>query len=333
MLRQYAVSVIVPVFKVERFIARCCQYLFEQSLEQVEFIFVDDCSPDHSMRIVQEVLANYPARSNDVRIIKHAVNKGLPSARNSGLRVARGAFVFHCDSDDWMEKEALSKMYQHAMQHNADIVWCDWYLSFKDNERYISQSPPAGNMVSGKEGIQLMFGGRVRYNVWNKLVRRSIYENQHIQFPDGYGMGEDMTMVKLFVYANKVCYLPMALYHYVQLNEEALTKKTAMHHLQQIRYNVDQLVVFLHQHYGESMEESIQFFKLNIKLPFLISADERSYQRWLDWYPEANSYIDQNPMFSMRTKFIQKMAIKRQFWLLKLYYYLVIRVVYGIIYK
>ncbi|UIR56002.1 glycosyltransferase [Sphingobacterium sp. SRCM116780] len=327
------VSVIVPIFKVERFIERNARVLFEQNLEDIEYIFVDDCSPDKSIALLEKVLEAYPAKKANTKIIRHPVNKGLPSARNSGLEVATGNFIFHCDSDDWIEKDALSKLYHQAEADQSDIVWCDWYLSFKDNERYMIQPSGKSGTLTGKESLELLLGGRIRYNVWNKLVKRQLYINNNIRFPDGYGMGEDMTMIKLFALATKVSYLPEALYHYVQLNEEAFTKKTTPQHLEQIRYNVDGVVHFLENRYGTALSKEIQFFKLNTKLPFLITDDPQSYQRWLDWYPEANSYIDQNPLFNSRTKFIQKAALKKQFWVLKLYYRLVIRFIYGIIYK
>lgn len=330
---KYSVSVIIPVFKVERFIERCCRHLFEQTLDSAEFIFVDDCSPDNSVSIINKVLEEYPARKDDVQIVKHIINKGLPSARNSGLKVASGEYIFHCDSDDWLDKNALLLLYVEATKKNADAIWCDWYLSFKDNERYMTQFPNNQHYFSGKEAVKLMLGGKVRYNVWNKLVKRKLYVDNNIEFPDGYGMGEDMTIIKLFAFAKNVGYLPKALYHYVQLNEEAFTKKTTSQHLEQIRYNVDNTIDFLQKKYKDSVNEEIQFFKLNIKLPFLISDNKISYERWLEWYPEANNYIDRNPMFSKRIKLIQKAALKRQFWILKLYYSLIIRFVYGVIYK
>ena len=331
---KYSVSVIIPVFKVERFIERCCRYLFEQTIESAEFIFVDDCSPDNSVSIINKIVEEYPERKYDVQIVKHEINKGLPSARNSGLKIASGEYIFHCDSDDWLEKNALSLLYEEAIEKNVDAVWCDWYLSFKNNERYMSQRPEQEDIISGLESIQLMLGGRIRYNVWNKLVKRELYKTNEIQFPDGYGMGEDMTMIKVLAFADKVSYLPIALYHYIRLNEEAFTQNTTEQHLKQIQYNVNDIVSFLNKKYKkEDIEKYIQFFKLNTKLPFLISNDIKSYKRWLDWYPEANAYIDLNPMFSNRVKFIQKAAMKHQFWFLKLYYNLVIKFIYGVIYK
>jgi Glycosyltransferases, probably involved in cell wall biogenesis len=328
-----AISVIVPIFKVERFIERNARQLFMQDMEGVEYIFVDDCSPDNSVAILEKVIAEFPDRAAATSILRHETNKGLPSARNSGLMVAKGEFIFHCDSDDWIEKDALSQLYNTAVSTDSDVVWCDWYLSFKNNERYMSQAPPEYGQVTGFQLVKLMLGGRIRFNVWNKLVKRTLYERVDHWFPDGYGMGEDMTMIRLISHANKVTYLPSALYHYVQLNPEAYTQNMTPRHLDQLLHNVTQTIQFLKSRYGTALDEDIQFFKLNVKLPLLISNDIQSYQRWSDWYPDANAYIKQNPLFNKRIKFIQYAAVNRQYWILKLYYHLVIRFIYGVIFK
>lgn len=92
------VSVIVPIYNVSRFIKRCVESLFNQTLDDVEFIFVNDCTPDDSIDILKKVIADYPDRNT--MIINHEVNKGLPAARNTGLKAASGDYIFHCDSDD-----------------------------------------------------------------------------------------------------------------------------------------------------------------------------------------------------------------------------------------
>lgn len=126
------ISVIIPIYNVERFITRCAISLMKQTLkEDVEFIFVDDATPDRSIDLLQEVINQYPERRNQVRLIRHAKNKGLPAARNSGLKVAVGEYIFHCDSDDWLELDMLETLYDVAVKKQADIVWCDWWLSFK----------------------------------------------------------------------------------------------------------------------------------------------------------------------------------------------------------
>ncbi|MEH6305837.1 glycosyltransferase family 2 protein [Olivibacter sp. CPCC 100613] len=327
------ISVIVPVYNVQQFIECTAHHLFQQDLKEIEYIFVDDCSPDNSILLLHAVLEQYPERQAYTTIIRHEQNKGLPAARNTGLQRATGQFIFHCDGDDWIEKDALSKLYTKASHDGSDVVWCDWYLSFKDTERYMSQAPEQSDILTGRQCVELMLGGKLRFNVWNKLVKRSLYEQAGIRFPEGYPMGEDMTMIQVLAMAFKVSYLPQALYHYVQINTEAYTKKKNDQHLKQIRHNVDQTIAFLRQHYGASMDQHIQFFKLNTKLPFLISSDTQSYQHWLEWYPEANPYIGQNPMFNMRIRLIQYAALKKQYWLLRLYYGVIIKMVYGVIYR
>lgn len=328
----YSVSVIIPMFKVQAFVGQCARQLFSQTLQNVEFIFVDDCSPDESSNIVNEVLEDFPARKPHVQIVRHEQNKGLPSARNTGLSLANGDYIFHCDGDDWLETNALELLWNKAQQEQADLVFCDWYLSFKNNERYMTQDPGIVDL-DGLELIKLMLSGKVKYNVWNKLVKRDLYLDHDIRFPDGYGMGEDMTMIRLSAVAKKVSYLSQALYHYVQLNNEAFTKKPSDKHFEQIRFNVNQTLSYLKDRFGDKLLEDMEFFKLNIKLPFLISSDMVSYKRWNEWYPESNKFIDKNPSFNFRTRFIQKAAMRKQYWLIKGYYYLVIRIVYGLIYR
>jgi glycosyltransferase involved in cell wall biosynthesis len=325
----HTVSIIVPIYNVESYIERCVRSLFEQTLNNIEYVFVDDCSPDQSMTVLHRLIKAYEQKGLTIKIISHEQNKGLPSARNSGLVAATGEYVFHCDSDDWMERDAIEKMYQAAQVKAADIVWTDWYLSFEKKERYMRQQGEGSPL----DCIKAMLSGRLKYNVWNKLVRRSIYVDHHITFPEGFGMGEDMTMIKTFAFARKVCYLPEALYHYIRMNMSAFTQMASESHLEQVLHNASHIIAFLQERYGEELNEELQFFKLNIKLPFLITNDPNSYRRWLEWYPEANSYIDRNKQFSRRIRLIQRAAVNKQFWVLRLHYYLVIRVVYGIIYK
>ncbi|MGN5953810.1 glycosyltransferase family 2 protein [Sphingobacterium lactis] len=329
---KYRVSVIIPMYKVEAFVGKCATQLFTQSLTDLQYIFIDDCSPDNSSLVVKEVLKEFPIREKDVKIIRHEFNKGLPSARNTGLTHAEGEFIFHCDGDDWLETDALELLYNKAITDQSEIVFCDWYLSFKNNERYMTQDP--GNVqMDGFHIMKLMLSGKLKYNVWNKLVKRDLYFKNSISFPDGYGMGEDMTMIKLFSYANKISYLPKALYHYVQMNNEAFTKKPSDSHFDQIKYNASEIEQFLQTKFPNLIKEELAYFKLNIKLPFLISSDRKSYDRWNAWYPEANPYIDKNSEFNTRIKFIQKAALNKQYWKVKMHYHLIIRLVYGIIYR
>lgn len=323
------VSVIVPVYKVEAFIGRCIRSLMEQTLQETEFIIVDDCSPDNSISVVQTVIQNYPERRKQVRLIRHEANNGLPTARNSGLAVASGEFVFHCDSDDFVEPAMLEQMYKKAKDADADIVWCDWMLSFGQNERYMKQPSYATSV----EALKSMLSGTMKYNVWNKLVRRKLYVDNKIVFPAGYGMGEDMTMIRLFACAHKVAYVPKAFYHYVKLNTSAFSNTYSERHLDELRRNTDETLSFLKNRYGDALAQDMEFFKLDVKFPFLITDDKRKYRLWETWYPEANQYIKLNKNVSFRRRLLQLLASEKQFWLVCLYYKLIHRFIYGILYK
>ena len=298
------------------FIARCAESLLSQTLEEVEFIFVDDASPDQSGDILQEVVRKYPRRN--VQIIRHKVNKGLPAARNTGLSAARGAFIYHCDSDDYLETGMLEKMYAAAMDSNADFVYCDFFLTYETGERYMGNPDftAPGQML--REGF---LAGTMKYNVWNKLVAKSLYDKGGVRFPEGHSMGEDMTMIRLSFCSRRCAHVKEALYHYVKINGNAFSNTFTEQHLEDIRFNAAATLDFLDT--VGIQPQWAAFFKLNIKLPFLFSEDKRQYLLWNEWYPEANPSILQNTFLPVRTRMVQWMAWKGLFPLVSLYTFLV----------
>lgn len=312
-----AVSVIVPVYGVEAFVGRCVRSLMEQTMsEAVEYIIVNDATADGSMAVVSRVLADYPGRKGQERIITHEANRGLPAARNTGLAVARGEYVIHCDSDDFVEPDMLERLYAKAKEENADMVWCDWYLHNDGCDRYMRQ--PAA--ISAEEALRAMLAGAMKFNVWNKLVRRSLYTDNGILFPTGYGMGEDMTMIRLAACARHVAYMPQALYHYTTANAQSYSNAWTERHLEELRHNVGETSAFVLARCGSSWERYVAFLKLQAKFPFLISDGRRGeYALWQHWYPEANACIWQNRRLTVRARLLQWLAAKGQFRMVRLY--------------
>ena len=103
-------SIIVPMYNTEKYIERCARSLFEQTLTGIEFIFVNDCSPDRSLLILKRIIDEYVDRSLVIRIIEHEKNMGLAVARTTGLNQAKGEYIIHCDSDDWIETDMYEVM-------------------------------------------------------------------------------------------------------------------------------------------------------------------------------------------------------------------------------
>ncbi len=215
------VSIIVPIYNVEKYIERCAVSLFEQDFDDIEYIFVNDCTPDNSVDILQKVIEKYPNRKPNAKIIHHKENKGLGSARKTGLENAVGEYVLHIDSDDWCELDMISSLYAKAKETDADIVACDYFLNYTNREVYQKQDY-TGNT---EKDIWNLWIGVLRPYVWNKLVKRDLYVKNNICPPIEISMIEDYwLMARLFSVTKNIAYVPKAFMHYWQGNSNALTK-------------------------------------------------------------------------------------------------------------
>ena len=323
------ITVIVPIYQVEKYIERCACSLLGQTLRDVEYIFVDDCSPDKSLDVLKRVVDKYPWRKDRIKILRHDSNKGLPAARNTGLGAASGDYIFHCDSDDWADETMLEVLYNRAKMTDADIVWCDWFLSFRKNERYMQQP----SYQTGDDALKGLLSGAMKYNVWNKLIKKELYLTNHISFPQGHGMAEDMTIIRLFACARRIVYMPGAYYHYRRTNENAYTHTFSRKHLEDILYNTAETISYIRKEKGDKFDKEIEWFKLSVKFPLLIGGTYSMYKLWRAWYSESNSFILSNKNISLRSRLLQYAAWKRLYGVVWLYTKIVHRFIYGIIYR
>ena len=123
------VSVIIPVYAVEKYIERCARSMFEQTLDDIEYLFVDDCTPDRSIEIFRQVLEKSPHRKSQVTIHRMEQNSGQAVVRKWGMQNATGEYIIHCDSDNWVEVDMYRSMYEKAIEEDADVVICDHAIS------------------------------------------------------------------------------------------------------------------------------------------------------------------------------------------------------------
>ena len=216
------VSIIVPIYGVERHIAKCAHSLFSQTYSNVEYVFVNDCTKDGSMKVLAEVMEVYQERQKGCVIVEHDVNKGLASARYTGIRHASGEYVMHVDSDDYLEPEAVEKLVNKALQDEADIVIGGSYSVFQA-ERVLNTPYPHFD----KDTLLLMLlHMRVSPSVWGKLYSSRLYASDNDTLPlPGVNHGEDFaTVPRLVHYAQKVSYVDEPLYNYVQFNTGSYSK-------------------------------------------------------------------------------------------------------------
>lgn len=324
------ISVIIPMYGVENYIVRCARSLFEQTFTNgVEFLFIDDASKDKSREVLQTVIDEYAGHNLNVRIIRHEKNMGLPSARNTGLKHAQGEYVMHVDGDDFLERDALELLYNAVKDNNADVAWCDYYITFDTKKRIIAQP----SFDTPEYAVRGMLRGTMKYNVWNKLCRRSLYLENGITFPDGKSMGEDLTMVMVFLHAKSCAYVNKPLYNYVQ-NPGQMTATYNEEKLESLRYNCTRLSQYIDDHFGHiDYRSEYSALKQLMKWPFLLDGKYSSYQRWHKWFPESNAYIWQTKGVNTRIKFIEWSAAKHLLPIIWLHYILVIRFYYGIVYR
>lgn len=123
------VSILVPVYGVEKYIGQCARSLFEQDYQHIEYVFVNDCTRDRSIEILLETLKSYPRRASQVKIVDHEVNRGLAAARNTALDHATGEYVLPVDSDDYLSaRDAVSRLMEKALEEDDDAVFYDMQI-------------------------------------------------------------------------------------------------------------------------------------------------------------------------------------------------------------
>lgn len=227
-MKKIKVSIIIPVYGVERYIERCAHSLFGQTMdENIEFIFVNDCTKDRSIEILKNVIEEYPNRKDQVTIITHDKNMGLSTSRVTGIKASKGEYVVHCDSDDWVEPDMYQCMYEEAKNTDADIVGCDYWIETKTKSWVKKQDfrLPKEDMV-----YEMIYGDKIESYFWCRMFRRSIY-NSDLYFADSeIGFLEDMAVVvPLHLAAKKIAYVGKPLYHYNKSNPKSITGSLCSH--------------------------------------------------------------------------------------------------------
>lgn len=212
------VSIVVPIYGVASFIEKCVRSLMEQTYSNIEYIFVNDCTKDDSMQILERVIALYPSRISNIKIINKQQNEGLPQARKTGMEYVHGKYVMHLDSDDWIETNMVDQMVSFAEKTCADIVYADsYYYTSYDKYRHVAEyTTPIEYMVAS-------FYLQAPAMTWNKLYRTSLFQNNKIIFPKA-NMHEDLFInAQVFYYANKIAHINQAFYHY-RFNTSSITR-------------------------------------------------------------------------------------------------------------
>lgn len=286
MMKNYKVSVCVPVYGVEKFIERCARSLFEQTYENIEFVFVNDCTKDNSISILQRVIEDYPKRKDDIRIINHVKNKGLAGTRNTAVENATGMFIMWVDSDDYIDIRAVELSVNRFLETGADIVKFNGVKYQKGYVSYI-HTLEYGDV---KSHILAVLKREAPVCIWGSLILRDLYVNNNIKAEEGVNMGEDYQVFpRLLYYARKTSSLDLNLYHYDAFtNEESVSHSFTRDQNRQMWRAYDILVEF----FGDKGEEYLDALKtslVSIVAMNLVISVKSSFRQ--DYYSEAKKRL------------------------------------------
>lgn len=223
------VSILVPVYGVEKYIKRCARSLFEQTYDNIEYIFVDDCTQDRSIDILEEVLEEYPNREKQVKILHHVKNRGLSASRNTALDASTGDYLMHVDADDYLHVDAIALLIKHIGLSQLII----FSYSIVRNEKVI---PVHVQSESKTSLISKYLLNRTPASMWNKFYDAKFYKSIGIRSVEGLNQGEDYAVVpRIIEKAQTIQWLDECLYYYEQSNIQSYSNNIRVRDIAQMR--------------------------------------------------------------------------------------------------
>ena len=212
-------TVVVPVYNVEKYLKRCIESILVQEWKKYDILLVDDGSMDHSPQICDDYVKAY-----DFISVIHKKNGGLSEARNTGISNAKGEYIYFPDSDDWIEPATFSDLAEVIESDKYDII--SFNREFvKSQQDIIKSDSKQTKRLTGKEALLEMFSyGFITGFANDKIYRKSLFTKNNIQFPIGKYYEDLGTNYKLFLAAKKVYATNQKYYHYLIDNPDAITK-------------------------------------------------------------------------------------------------------------
>lgn len=258
MTGRQVVSVVIPVYGVERYLDRCVRSVTEQDYDRLDIVLVDDGSPDVCPRMCDE----WAVRDSRIRVV-HKENGGLASARNAGLDVITGDMVTFVDSDDYVEPNYVSELLHWHEQNNADVVMCSCVHDLEDGSIVAdTRSTPEGIMDRDEAMIQFLYHLSLAGPVWGKMFdARFFKEKQGIRFYEGLNSEDYYVLTQVFLQMNAIFVRMEPLYHYsIRQGSIAHMKSFNSHSCDEIRI-ADLCCDYLSEH-GYHNQNAIDYFRL-----------------------------------------------------------------------
>lgn len=309
------VSILVPFYNVEKYVGRCVESLFTQTYPNIEYIFVNDCTPDKSMAIIDEYIKKYDVRDK-CKIIVHSENRGICTSRNDCLDHATGDYVLFIDSDDYIDNDMVELLVEAAVKESADVSGCGYIEEYDDHSVEFPQKY-TNNYIEMLKAITLL---TLKGVMWKLLIRRSVIEDNHIRFMPEKNMVDDyLFCCQVFFYSHSFTGVDKCMYHYIQFNPNNYSQRSF--------YNINhqaQAIIETEKFYKEKgvydiVKQELYIRKFIAKKPLLMDKCCIDVKKWREIFPESNDawkYLN----FSRGNQLLFRLAQSPFYWLIHLLY-------------
>lgn len=235
----YLVSILVPIYGVEHYIERCARSIFGQTYPNLEYVFVNDCTPDRSIEILRDVIRDYPEREGAVRIIDHEQNRGIAATRNTSISNALGQYICFVDSDDWLELDAIEKLVKKLMESGAEIVSGSYLLHYgKEELLYLAK-----DYQKKEQWVLNMMQHTNDHFVVGRIMCRSLFVENSLRLKEGLDLAEDRYMMTLLsYYAKGYDTVDDVVYHYDKRNFNSITSVNGVKRLENNRQELGNML-------------------------------------------------------------------------------------------
>ncbi len=295
------ISVIVPVYNIDKFLNRCIQTIAGQTYKNLEIILVDDGSDDESPRICDE----WKEKDNRIKVI-HKTNEGPADARNVGIKNAKANYLTFVDADDYIESDLIESLYKALIENNAQISLGGYMYEdysgknkLRANERYIADSEEAIKRLIRNDDIYIA--------VWGKLYTKEIFDG--IEFPSGK-INEDLAITyKLFDKADRIVHLDEAKYNYVQRNGSIMHTKFKLEQTSVADFK-EELLGFVEKKYPRLVKDAEKFLVVSLNWCVIATYKKKLKKEYKFYKAKLKQYI---PRFLKNKEIKLKIKIKAIF--------------------
>lgn len=306
-MQEPLISIIFPMYNVERFVKKSLESVMQQSYQNIEIIIVNDGSTDNGFEICEEL-----AKSDSRIILLEQKNQGLSAARNTGIDYANGDYLMFVDSDDWLHKDIISILYKDILDNNVELAMC----SFKKvNKNYTENNIEKKGLevISPKSAIQRMLLGEW-WSAWAKLYKKNIFKA--LRFPVGRNNEDYAILVKVFEQCNQVSYNHIELYYYLTRENSITTSNLNERKFDEVQNGIE-VLEYVKLKFPEFSNEAERNLGASL-IKLIIQIDFDKSGNFLYKQPELLGLLKKHFSSLMSNQYIPK---KQKVFLFVMYYF------------